>query len=40
MDDLSYEQIEIKKKLDKKNDFVLVISDFYYYDSAMSLKKN
>ena len=34
MDDLSKEQIDIKKKFDKKNNFVLVISDFYYYDSA------
>ncbi len=39
MDDLSVEQIDIKKKIDKKNNFVLVISDFYYYDSAQNLKE-
>ena len=39
MDDLSEEQIDIKKKIDKKNNFVLVISDFYYYDSAQNLKE-
>ena len=38
MDDLSIEQIDIKKKVNKKNNFILVISDFYYYDSAKSLK--
>ena len=39
MDDLSEEQMDIKKKIDKKNNFVLVISDFYYYDSAQNLKE-
>ena len=39
MSDLSEEQMDIKKKLDKKNIFVLVISDFYYYDSAQKLKE-
>ena len=39
MDDLSEEQTNIKKNLDKKNNFVLVISDFYYYDSAENLKE-
>ena len=39
MDDLSYEQIEIKKKLDNKKNFILVIADFYYHDSAENLKK-
>ena len=39
MDDLSEEQTDIKKKIDKKNNFVLVISDFYYYDSAQNLKE-
>ena len=38
MDDLTEGQLNIKKKLDKKNNFVLVIADFYYYDSAISLK--
>ena len=31
--------MDIKKKIDKKNNFVLVISDFYYYDSAQNLKE-
>jgi len=39
MDDLSDEQMDTKKKFDKKNNFVLVISDFYYYDSAQNLKE-
>ena len=39
VDDLSEEQMDIKKKLDKENNFVLVISDFYYYDSAQKLKE-
>ena len=39
MDDLSKEQLDIKKKPDKNNNFVLAISDFYYYDSAQNLKK-
>ena len=39
MDDLSYEQIEVKKKLDNKKNFILVIADFYYHDSAENLKK-
>ena len=39
MDDLSKEQLDIKKKLDKDNNFVLAISDFYYHDSAQNLKK-
>ena len=39
MSDLSKEQMDIKKKLDKKNIFVLVISDFYYYDTAQNLKE-
>ena len=39
MDDLSKEEMDIKKKLGKKNIFVLVISDFYYYDSAQNLKE-
>ena len=39
MDDLSEDQMVIKKKLNKKNNFTLVISDFYYYDSAQKLKE-
>ena len=38
MDNLSAEQTDIKKGFDKNNNFVLVISDFYYYDSAKNLK--
>ena len=38
MDDLTEGQLNIKNKLDKKNNFVLVISDFYYYNSAQNLK--
>ena len=30
---------EIKKKLDNKKNFILVIADFYYHDSAENLKK-
>ena len=29
-----------KKKSDKKSNFILVISDFYYEDSANNLKKD
>ena len=39
MDDLSEDQMIRKKKLNKKNNFTLVISDFYYYDSAQKLKE-
>ena len=39
MDDLSKEQLDVKKKSDKDNNFVLAISDFYYHDSAQNLKK-
>ena len=38
IDNLSKEPIDIKKKLNKKNNFILVISDFYYYDSAKNLE--
>ena len=38
VDNLSEVQIDSKKVLDKNRNFVLVISDFYYYDSANSLK--
>ena len=37
MDALSNEEIKKEKKKEKK--FVLVISDFYYEDSAFNLKK-
>jgi len=36
MDDLTKEKIKDKKKIDKRN-FILVISDFYYEDSANNL---
>jgi len=38
MDDLSEEQIDVKKVLYKNHNFVLIISYFYYYDSAKNLK--
>ena len=39
MDDLTKVEIKTKKKLDKKSNFILVISDFYYADSANNLMK-
>ena len=39
MDDLSEKQTDIKKESDKNYNFILVISDFYYYDSANDLKE-
>ncbi len=39
MDDLSEEQLYSKKISDKKKDFILIIADFYYRDSAENLKK-
>ena len=39
MDDLSEEPMDVKRKFDKKNNFVLIISDFYYYDTAQNLKE-
>jgi hypothetical protein len=39
MDDLSKDDINITKKSIKKNSFVLVISDFYYEDTATNLMK-
>ena len=38
MDDLSNEQIEIKKELNNKKSYSLAISDFYYLDSAENLR--
>ena len=38
MDDLTYNEQEIKKKVFKNNNFILVINDFYYEDSAINLK--
>ena len=38
MDDLAYNEQEIKKKVFKNNNFILVINDFYYEDSAINLK--
>jgi len=40
MDDLSENPLDRKKKLNKKNNFILVISDFYYRNSAENLKQN
>ena len=39
MDDLSEVQTETKKKSEKKMDFVLVVADFYYGNSAENLKR-
>ncbi len=38
MDDLSESKNKIKKKIISKNKFILVVSDFYYEDSAYNLK--
>ena len=40
MDDLSNEKVDTKKKSNKKNNFILVVGDFYYLDSANNLKQN
>ena len=37
MDDLTKVENKTKKKLDKKSNFILVIADFYYEDSANNL---
>ncbi len=37
MDDLTKVEIKTKKKMDKKSNFILVVSDFYYEDSANNL---
>ena len=39
MDDLTEEQAETKKISRKISNFILVIADFYYEDSANNLKK-
>ena len=39
VDDLSKKEINTKKKLSKKTNFILVIADFYYLDTANNLKK-
>jgi len=38
MDDLSVNKIKNEKKISKKNNFILVINDFYFEDSANKLK--
>ena len=38
INDLTTNKPKINKKLTKKNNFILVISDFYYVDSANNLK--
>ena len=38
INDLTINKPKINKKLTKKNNFILVISDFYYMDSANNLK--
>ena len=37
IDDLSEQQTKTEKRLDENNSFILVISDFYYKDSAINL---
>jgi len=39
MDDLTKVEVKAKKKLNKKSNFILVVSDFYYADSANNLMK-
>jgi len=38
MDDLSQEDIKQEKKTNEKNNFILIINDFYYINSANNLK--
>ena len=38
IDDLTKEETKIKKKGSKKNNFIIVINDFYFEDSANNLK--
>ena len=38
MNDLTKESFDVKKKIDKKKNYVIVISDFYYINSANNLK--
>jgi len=39
VDELTVEKIKVEKKITKKNKFTIIISDFYYMDSAYNLKK-
>ena len=40
MNDLTKNDTKTEKKSNKKNNFILVISDFYYEESAINLKKD
>ena len=40
INDLTKDDTQTKKKLSKKSNFILVISDFYYEESAINLKKD
>mgnify|MGYP001303054400 CR=1 FL=1 len=40
MDDITKEKSNTKKKVEKKYNFILVISDFYFEDSANNLKND
>ena len=40
MDDLASSEIKKNKKVSKKKKFMIVVSDFYYRDSAVSLKND
>ena len=37
MNDLTKNEVETKKKSNKKSNFILAISDFYYEESAINL---
>ena len=39
VDELTVEKIKVQKKIVKSNKFTIIISDFYYRDSAYNLKK-
>ena len=39
MDDITLDKVEDTKKVKENKNFVLIISDFYYEDSAFNLKK-
>ena len=38
MDDLSIKESEKKKEIKLRKNYIIVITDFYYYDSANKLK--
>jgi len=40
MDELTKTENKVDKNVFKKNEFIIVINDFYYKDSAIKLKKD